>query len=130
MENKKFKILLVEDNAATQQATKLILAYKFGCEVSIASSGEEAIQMVGEDKYDLILMDIGLPGIDGIETTAKIKQLQNSNHKTPVVAITAHTDEHTKKQCIEVGMDGFMAKPFNNSEMEEVLIQFGLLAEG
>ena len=58
MKNKKFKILLVEDNEIAQKATVLVLASKFECEVSIANSGEEALQMADENKYDLILMDV------------------------------------------------------------------------
>ncbi len=129
MKNQKFKILLVEDNEATQQATKLILTYKFGCEVAVASSGEEALQMASENNYDLIFMDIGLPGIDGIETTQKIRSPEGLNHKTPVVALTAHTDDNTRQKCVNIGMNEYLAKPFNNSEMKEILIQFGLLVE-
>ena len=121
MKNKKFKLLLVEDNEIAQKATVLVLASKFECEVSIANSGEEALQMADENKYDLILMDVGLPGIDGIETTLKIKQSQNPNHKIPVVAITAHTDAATCQQCFDAGMVGFLAKPFSYTEMQIVL---------
>ena len=127
MKNKKFKILLVEDNEIAQKATVLVLASKFECEVSIANSGEEALQMADENKYDLILMDVGLPGIDGIETTLKIKQSQNPNRKIPVVAITAHTDDATRQQCFDADMVGFLVKPFSYTEMQIVLERLKLL---
>ena len=127
MKNKKFKILLVEDNEIAQKATALVLASKFGYEVSIANSGEEALQIADGNKYDLILMDIGLPGIDGIETTLKIKQSQNPNRKIPVVAITAHTDDVTRQQCFDAGMVGFLVKPFSYTEMQSVLERLKLL---
>lgn len=122
------KILLVEDSISAQQATSLMLTSRLDCEVSVASSGEEALPMATDNMYDLILMDIGLPGINGIETTKVLKLLSGINCKTPVVAVTAHTDDHTRKQCKEVGMEAFLAKPFRYEELQIILEQIELLS--
>ncbi len=129
MSNKNFKILLVEDDVATQQMLTLSLTSKFNCEVSVANSGEEAIQMTSDNIYDLIFMDVGLPGINGIEATVKIRHPGGINHQTPIVALTAHTDKRTRQRCSDVGMDDFLAKPFDNSEMKKVLMKFKLVTD-
>ena len=130
MNNKKFKILLVEDDIGAQQMLALNLTHKFDCEVFVASTGEEAVQMASNNIYDLIFMDIGLPGIDGVEATANIRQLVSVNHQTPIVALTAHTDKHTRQRCDDVSMDDFLAKPFDNSEIKKVLMKFKLVTDG
>lgn len=128
MNSKTLKILLVEDDIPAQRATRLLLISKFDCEVLVAGSGEEALQMAADNMYDLILMDIiGLPGINGIETTGKLKQLKGINRQTPVVAVTAHTDEHIRQQCKEVGMEAFLAKPFRYTELQIILKQLKLI---
>lgn len=129
MSNKNFKILLVEDDVATQQMLTLSLTSKFNCEVSVANSGEKAIQMTSDNIYDLIFMDVGLPGINGIEATVKIRHQRGINHQTPIVALTAHTDKRTRQRCRDVGMDDFLAKPFDNSEMKKVLMKFKLVTD-
>ena len=104
----------------------LSLTSKFNCEVSVANSGEEAIQMTSDNIYDLIFMDVGLPGINGIEATVKIRHQGGINHQAPIVA---HTDKLTRQRCSDVGMDDFLAKPFDNSEMKKVLMKFKLVTD-
>ena len=98
-----------------------------GHHVTEAHNGREAVNIAQDQAFDLILMDIGLPGIDGIETTLKIKQSQNPNRKIPVVAITAHTDDTTRQQCFDADMVGFLVKPFSYTEMQIVLERLKLL---
>ena len=82
-----------------------------------------------EQTYDLIFMDVGLPGINGIEATVKIRYQGGINHQAPIVALTAHTDKRTRQRCSDVGMDDFLAKPFDNSEMKKVLMKFKLVTD-
>lgn len=124
---KVLKILLVEDNVLIQEATSLMLIAKLDCEISVASSGEEALQTTADNIYDLILMDIGLPGMNGIETTRELKAPASINCKTPVVAVTAHTNKHIRQQCMEVGMEAFLPKPFRYAEMQMVLEKLKIL---
>ena len=105
------KVLLVEDNSLNQQVGKELLE-NLGLIVVIAESGEAAIQQVQEIAFDLVFMDIQMPGIDGFETTRRIrKNLQNAH--LPIIAMTAHAMAGDKEQCLEVGMSDYISKPID-----------------
>lgn len=108
-------ILLVEDNLLNQRIVTFSLK-KFNHEVVIANNGVEAIEHFSVRKFDVILMDIMMPVMDGLEATVKIREFEvkNSREKrTPIIALTANTMDNDRDKCISYGMDEFMAKPFD-----------------
>lgn len=112
-------ILIVEDNEVNQQLAKdTIKLWNNNIAIDIASNGNIAIQKSYESKYDLILMDIQMPQMDGFETTSIIrKEKESLNHSTPIVAMTAHAMKDEKENCINVGMNDYVSKPFDPDEL-------------
>ncbi|BBP44851.1 hypothetical protein THMIRHAS_02240 [Thiosulfatimonas sediminis] len=101
------KLLLVEDNDILQQIQSHMLD-QLGHEVVIAADAQQALKAVQQDSFDLIIMDLILPGIDGIECTRQIKQM---NIQTPIIALSGNDAQETKDACFDVGMAGFLKKP-------------------
>ncbi|MFA9389503.1 MAG: response regulator [Prolixibacteraceae bacterium] len=110
------RILVVDDNAGN----KLLLQYSLDgfFEVDFASNGLSAINKFQQFKYDLILMDIHMPDIDGIETTLRIRQLENGHH-TPIFALTSNMFREQKLKCIAAGMDDYIMKPIHSKALIE-----------
>jgi signal transduction histidine kinase/DNA-binding response OmpR family regulator len=106
-------ILLAEDNAVNQRVARAILE-KAGHRVIIASTGQKAVRMLEEQRFDLILMDIQMPDMDGFEATAAIreKEKQTGAH-TPIIAMTAHAMTGDRERCLASGMDDYIAKPIH-----------------
>lgn len=109
-DNEKPQILLVDDNAINRQVASRILE-KIGCEVANAQSGAEAIRAVQSFDYDLIFMDIQMPGMDGVEATTKLRALGKA--LPPVVAMTAYSMKEDKEKFLNLGLDDYLAKPIN-----------------
>ena len=121
------KILLVEDHKMVQVFTKSLINDEHPhYQVDTADDGESAWEMLGAP-YDLILMDIGLPGIDGFQLTKKIRAESRANAHTKVVALTAHADKECQRKSIEYDLDGLIAKPLTKVKFQQLLQQFGLL---
>lgn len=116
-----FRILLVEDTRLIQTAMAYILSEHFGYFVEVASSGEEALALFPRG-YDLIIMDIGLPGIDGIETTKQFRS-NHPEHVTPVVAHTTRGDHEVKINCSAAGMASFVEKGTDPQLLHQVIEQ-------
>jgi len=113
------KILLVEDNKINQEIANEILS-RAGLLVTIANNGKEAVEKVKESKYDLVLMDLQMPEMNGIEATKIIKS-DPSLKDLPVLAMTANVMKHDVKKCMEAGMHGHIAKPINTKHLFEML---------
>jgi signal transduction histidine kinase len=111
------QILLVEDNPTTQELLRLLLE-KAGHDLTIAANGHEALQQAALHPFDLILMDCQMPGLDGLETT---RRLRATGVVTPVVALTAHARREDADNCLAAGMDDFLAKPFRQQELYTIL---------
>jgi len=119
---KEFRILIVEDNLINQKISKVIFE-KIGCKLDVANNGKEGLEKYKVNPYDLILMDIQMPVMDGLEATRKIRQfekIQDERH-TFIVALTANALESDRRKTREAGMDGFIAKPFNPKELLIIL---------
>jgi CheY-like chemotaxis protein len=112
-------VLLVEDNSINQKIVILSLKNKVR-NIEVASNGKEALDKFGTTKYDLILMDIQMPVMNGIVATKKIRELESStNTHTPIIAITANALSGDKEACLAAGMNEYISKPFQ----VEILLQ-------
>jgi osomolarity two-component system sensor histidine kinase NIK1 len=122
-------ILLVEDNFLNQKITTYNLR-KYNHKVDIANNGLEAVNHFKEKKYDLILMDIMMPVMDGLEATREIRKIEKANklHEyTPIVAVTANTLDNDREKCLSWGMDEFIAKPFDMNQLNEILMSLKIV---
>jgi two-component system sensor histidine kinase/response regulator len=90
--------------------------------VDLASSGREALERVGKERFDLILMDLHMPDMDGLEATAMIRE-QEKQHggRTPIVALTAYTMKGDRERCLEAGMDNYINKPIDAVKFLEIV---------
>ncbi len=115
------RVLVVEDNAVNQRLA-LRLLQKRGHRVELASNGLEALQAMQKTDFDLILMDIQMPGMDGIEATRRIRQgEQPSGMHVPIVALTANAMKGDREKYLASGMDGHLTKPIRLAELDEML---------
>lgn len=111
-------ILIVEDNAVMLKLAKLRLG-KFGMQMHTAHNGAEALRKIQQHTYRLILMDVMMPEIDGLEATRRIRMWeQRMNRRTPIVALTAHAN---KAECFAAGMDDFVEKP---ADYDRIIFQW------
>jgi signal transduction histidine kinase/DNA-binding response OmpR family regulator len=105
------KILLAEDNGVNQRVASGLLE-KRGHAVAVACNGREAIDLFDEQAFDLVLMDLQMPEVDGFEATAAIRAREKATgHRIPILAMTAHAMKGDKERCLEAGMDGYVTKP-------------------
>lgn len=119
----KLNILLVED-METNQFVAVKMLKSFGHEVTVASNGEEALEAVLARPYDMALMDIQMPGMDGVEATLRIREYEKKgvlSKYTPIVAMTAHIFKENKEKYLASGMDGYVTKPIYTSTLLDVL---------
>lgn len=112
------RVLVVDDGPVNSMLAASVLE-KSGYLVDAASSGMRALELGREKLYDLLLMDIYMPGMDGIETTRRWRKLSNANAGIPVIALTAHALESDRARFIEEGLDDYLAKPYRPAELRE-----------
>lgn len=113
------KILLVEDNKINQKVAFYTIQ-KWGVEIDIAENGNEAIQMLGKENYDLILMDLQMPEMDGFETTQFIRHnMAAPINKIPIIAMTASAMTSEVGKCLSIGMNDYITKPFNPKDLQQ-----------
>lgn len=114
-------ILLAEDNRINQRVAVSLLQ-KLGCRVDVVGNGQEAVDQVRRKSYDLVLMDVQMPTMDGLTAVAHIRAGEKGNgHHLPVVALTAHAMEGDAERCLAAGMDGYLPKPINPKKLAEVV---------
>jgi two-component system, sensor histidine kinase and response regulator len=110
------RILLAEDNAINQTLAIRLLE-KRGYAVTVAGDGQAVLKALEKDCFDLVLMDIQMPGMDGFEATAAIREKeQRVGGHIPIIAMTAHALKGDQDRCIAAGMDGYVSKPIRTSE--------------
>ncbi|PKP51190.1 MAG: hypothetical protein CVT92_13370 [Bacteroidetes bacterium HGW-Bacteroidetes-1] len=124
MQNHFNKVLLVEDNIINQKVSMFSLRNQ-GFEVDVAENGKIAVEKFEKNKYDLILMDIQMPVMDGITATEQIRKIETQRNSRPVfiVALSANSLGNDRKKCVEAGINGFISKPFNLEKMPFVISQ-------
>lgn len=110
------KILLAEDNRLNQVVATKVLA-KMGIEAEIANNGIEALEMAQSGDFAMVLMDIQMPDMDGYEATRRIRKLEGEKGQIPIVALTADVAPSVTKRCMEVGMNDYLPKPFQEKEL-------------
>ena len=111
-------VLLVEDSHVNQKLMGVMLKNE-GCQFQLAVNGAEAVDLYQLYTFDLVLMDIQMPVMDGLEATRNIRCLEReSDHHTPIVAVTAGMD---KESCLQAGMDDYIAKPVRVETLREIL---------
>ena len=127
--NSPLSILLVEDNILNQRIVTFSLK-KYNHEIFIANNGLEAVEQFKKASFDVILMDIMMPVMDGLEATQKIRHIELENNiekRTPIIAITANTMDNDRDKCISYGMDEFMAKPFDIDKLNSIFKQMKIV---
>ena len=115
-----FNILVVEDNK-TNQLTMCKSLQKLGCSIHSSFNGVEAVEAVKDNKFDLILMDLEMPVMDGLTATKKIRSVDSFNIDTAIVALMVNRDPKIRIQCLEEGMNGFLTKPVSHKALLKVL---------
>ena len=119
-------VLLAEDNAVNQKLARALLE-KRGHRVTIAGNGREALQALQQARFDIVLMDVQMPEMDGIEATKtiRIREAKTGGHQ-PVIAMTALAMKGDRERCIEAGMDDYLTKPIRANELDAVLEKYGV----
>lgn len=112
------KIMVIDDEQAVCDTLKKFLAMK-GYDVSVALSGGEAIKKLKEQKFDMVLLDIKMPGMDGIETLRRIREI---DERVGIVMVTAVKDNAIGKECMKMGAYDYITKPFSLEYLETVLM--------
>ncbi|HBE94145.1 MAG TPA: hypothetical protein DDW80_01640 [Desulfovibrio sp.] len=121
----KLKILLVEDNPVNVKVASLHLT-QMGHDLVAAPDGAEALKLLSRERFDAVLMDLEMPGMDGLEVTRRIRSGDTRHGRpldplVPIVAMTAHAQDDIRKQCLTAGMDDYMTKPVNFFELEALI---------
>lgn len=118
--SKQINILAVDDNPANLRLVSELLK---GIDVNVvtADGGEKALKLCLESAFDLIIMDIQMPGMDGLETTRHIRRNENPERRTPIVALTAHAVNDQKSRLLLAGMDDYLTKPVNENELLHII---------
>jgi CheY-like chemotaxis protein/HPt (histidine-containing phosphotransfer) domain-containing protein len=116
------RVLVVEDNVVNQKVAQRLLV-DLGCRVDVASTGREALDLVGLAPYDLVFMDVQMPELDGLQATGEIRRREagSGGRHVPIVAMTAHAMPKDRERCLAAGMDGYMSKPVQRRELLRAL---------
>jgi CheY-like chemotaxis protein len=114
------RVLIAEDNPVNALLVQALLKRE-GCTVELAGTGDEALQALARSRYDLVLMDMRMPGMDGIAAT---RSLRARGDETPIIALTANAFEEDRKMCLEAGMNAFLTKPVDAAALKTALTRW------
>lgn len=117
------RVLLVEDNPLNRFVAEKFLI-RWGLTLDMAETGAEALQLLQQHSYSLVLMDLQLPDIDGFEVVERLRASQFSNARVPVLAMSASTEPHVQAQAFAAGMQDFVVKPFNPEELKQKIYSY------
>ena len=118
------RILMVDDTAVNRELVKLMLE-PLGVQIEEAAGGADGVQAAMTKSYDLILMDVRMPGVDGLEATRLIRAVSALNRRTPILALTADVQPENAAACRQAGMDDVLAKPIQPAQLISKLVQWG-----
>jgi CheY-like chemotaxis protein len=122
----RLNILVAEDNSINQKLTVKMLQ-SMGHTVTLAQNGTEAVEKAKQRCFDLILMDVQMPEMDGLAATEAIRAWERSRgRRTPIIAITASAMKGDREQCLHADMDGYVSKPFSRAALQTALLEFAL----
>lgn len=115
-------VLIAEDDPASQRLISTLLD-RWNCSHRVAEDGDLAVQMAQSESFDLILMDVSMPVLDGVAATRSIREFERETgqERSRIFALTAHTSEDERRACRSAGMDGFVAKPYSAADLREVV---------
>jgi len=116
------KVLLVEDHAINQMLA-ITLLERWGHHVEVADNGQVALDLLGKRQFDIILMDMMMPVMDGLEATRRIRASE-TDRRTPIIAMTANAMESDRESCIAAGMDDYLSKPIKAAELQQLLQRY------
>jgi len=116
------RVLLVEDNLINQQVASELLQ-SLGAHVQIAGSGSAALDLLGRQVFDLVLMDIQMPETDGMEITRRMRQMPQGSG-IPIIAMTAHAMTGDREKCLAAGMDDYLSKPIVATQLRDCLLKW------
>ncbi|MFY7698546.1 MAG: ATP-binding protein [Legionella sp.] len=121
------QVLLVEDNNLALRLIE-VMATQSGLNFVSAINGEQALQLIYKERFDLVITDVGLPGISGYQLTATIRQWEKDNQlePTPIIGLTAQTMQEAEQKCLESGMNGIVCKPINLTKISQIINQYSL----
>jgi two-component system sensor histidine kinase/response regulator len=118
------RVLVVEDNATNQQVLNAVLR-SLGVQVTLASNGQEAVELVQNRDFDLVLMDCQMPVMDGFQATAAIRRLPlGRGERLPIAAVTANALQSDEQKCLAAGMNDFLPKPFKRAQLQALLARW------
>jgi CheY-like chemotaxis protein len=115
------KILLAEDNPVNQKVALLMLK-RMGYAADVVANGQEVLQAVKRQSYDVVLMDVQMPEMDGLEATRAVLDMK-LNKRPKILAMTAYALEGDKERCLRAGMDGYISKPVKLEELRNALLR-------
>jgi len=119
----RYRILLAEDNPVNQTIAMRILT-KAGFEAHAVENGRQALDALAHGRYDLVLMDVQMPEMDGFEATAQIRQLEGALRHIPVIAMTANAMSGDREKCLAAGMDDYISKPVHGQQLCELVLRW------
>ncbi len=122
------RVLVAEDNDVNRKVAQKYLE-RLGCRVQVVEDGAQCVNAVREQRFDLVLMDMQMPVMDGIEATREIRATERGSKRTPIVALTANLLPGQLELCLEAGMDDFLGKPLDVERLRGVLENFGFAKE-
>jgi two-component system, sensor histidine kinase and response regulator len=118
-------VLLVEDNVVNQKVAMRFLE-RLGCSVDVANNGAEGVEAATSKIYNIVLMDLQMPVMDGLTATRKIRESETNGEHMPIIALTANAMSGDRERCEAAGMDGYLTKPIEVERLRGVLAKFGL----
>jgi len=121
------RVLVVEDNIVNQKVAQRFLE-RLGCKVTLADNGAQAVELVRREPFELVLMDLQMPVMDGIEAARVIREREVEDRRIPIVALTAHAMVGERERCVDAGMDDFLTKPLLMERLRQVLQRFNVMA--
>jgi len=121
---RKFNILLAEDNQINATLATTIIK-RAGHGVDVAKDGEDAVAAAAKGGFDLILMDMHMPRLDGLDATRRIRAFEGDKARVPIIALTANAMSGDRQKCLAVGMDDFISKPFEPADLTQMLQKWG-----